>query len=708
MVPDTEKQSSESELKAEAISHATETIPEKEISDEAGLEQLAGEIKKTVDAESARVCAEAQKGIEPPASLNIDQKTAQSVLESSGFGTTIRDITESKILALTNETKEGISRITKLQQPKFIKDFSKQSSQEDRDRAAKEIWEKRKENQARKQELSDKEKELKERLEGLKKLEETIADLSENGLSKIKNYFRIRSLRSELAEGENTYNELKDKEIDSPDMDEPRRMLESFYNGEKEKWAKAGYAPEDIKEQFSEEHLKGLSVEDYALLMKRFPGEMVTHVTRQGIRDHASSFWHTAGKGKFSDGFKEMLAGGKLRSSLGIALQEHSKEEAMAKFLHLDNLDDLLPNNTELSRRDKALMMYNNSFESSMATSSPFTDRAAVHVASENVMDEMYGSERGNEIFIAYPSAYVASQLRFGGKGTLADTRADQHNDKWIYTKDHEGMPLGAGLVFLPQDARVDPKNGSRYEIGPDNNPIENESAREGLERLVSSPEFETIVQQIEKQLGSLTRELPSSSTWESELDRSGWDGYGRKDVLKILLPVRDKIREVTGITDDRILSAIFDYSNVTSLKYANIESSERERNIKTNFIIDQILSQSGTRFIEAKNTISSEEYWNQYFAAHPDEKPPKIVFYSGGDPSRALNEWREKNGIVKRTSDPTYGFSEHEIGDSSIEANKGRDRFASFARKVIDDRFPNVLKTFTPTPEELESGISA
>jgi hypothetical protein len=499
----------------------------------------------------------------------------------------------------------------------------------------------------------------------------------------------LKSLKTELVSGKSSYDQEKNEEIILPDMDEPKKMLDNFYNREKERWANSGYTPEDIEKQFSEENLKKLSVEDYILLMKRFPGEMVTHVTRQGIRDHASSFWHTAGTGAFSNGFKEVLKSKSLRSSLGIAIQESSKEDAMAKFLHLNSVQS----------RSDALLMYRDNFEYNIATSNAFADRASVHVASENVMDAMYGSERGNEIFIAYPSAYVASQFNYGGKGTLADTGADQHNDKWIYTKEQAGMPIDAGLVFIPKDAQVDPKNGSRYEIGADNNPIKNESAYRGLRQLATSPELEAIAQKIRKKLGRLNdsekQSLPLPSAWEGVLKKSEshYAYVPHKDVLESLLPIRDRIIEITGMTDDRILEKILDYNNIGNLESAIAKTDEYERNLGVDAAISETLKQSGTYYVEAQNTISSEEYWNQYFAAHPNEKPSKIVFYSGGDPSRALNEWRRKNDIVKRTEDSTYGFSEHRVSEKSEEANEEKDRFASFALKVIDDRFPDIQK---------------
>ncbi len=363
--------------------------------------------------------------------------------------------------------KENLSQpTTNIQEPRqemapqFIKEFSRSHSQEERDAVATVIRERRRERDAWRTEQNVR-MEGKENIEAeLETLRGQIEAYSDGGfLGKVKDYFAYRKAKATIEDKLGVLSSVQDNvdqgESEKPEFQKIQALLNNFYDEEKKKWAKAEYTPEDIEVQFSEKHLAGLSVDDYATLMKRFPGEMLTHVTRQGIRDHASSFWHTAGVGVFSNGFKKMLADGTLRSSFGIALQEHNKEEAMAKFLRLDTLKS----------RDDALAVYRSKFEQSLVSGDAFADSAAVHVASENVMDAMYGSERGNEIFIAYPSAYVASQLRYGGKGTLADTGSSQHNDKWIYTKDHEGMSLDVGLVFIPEDAKVDPKTGSRYKM---------------------------------------------------------------------------------------------------------------------------------------------------------------------------------------------------------------------------------------------------
>ena len=554
--------------------------------------------------------------------------------------------------------------------PQFIKEFSRENSQEDRDAVAAAIRERRRERDAWRAEQGA-------RMEGKEDIEAEIKTLNDEVekfssaslLGKIKDYFAYRNIKAQLAERTGELTTAQDNvdqwESEKPEFQEARTLLEDFYKGEKGKWTQADYTPEDIEKKFSEENLSKLSVEDYALLMKRFPGEMLTHVTRQGIRDHASSFWHTAGVGAFSNGFQEMLADGKLRSSLGIALQEHNKEEAMAKFMRLDDLHS----------REDALAMYKNKFEYSMASNDAFADSAAVHLASENVMDDMYGSERGNEIFIAYPSAHVASQLNYGGKGTLADRGASQHNDKWVYTKDHEGMPLDAGLVFIPEDAQVDPQTGSRYKMGESGDPIiPQQRVNEILAARFDKLGFiQTFVQQLPYRMNQAPKEERAT------LAEAAFAEF--------------------GITDPDTQEALLDPRLVDKLANTWGQDGEREEYEK---IFGEYFHQNAENPYElAENTVSSREYWEKHFQENPNQRPSKIVYYSGGDPSRALNEWREKNGIVKRTQDTSYGFAENNVSDSSAEANAGKDRFASLARKVIDDRFPDTSSTEGTQSEE-------
>ena len=120
---------------------------------------------------------------------------------------------------------------------------------------------------------------------------------------------------------------------------------------------------------------------------------MVTHVTRQGIRDHIGMIYHSAGEGAYVDGFMKMVEDGRLRSPLGVYLVESEKEQAIAKFLHLDSY----------KTKEEALNQLAALTDARQGEAGDYADRMAVHFATEEVADTYYGSEKGNEIFVAYP-----------------------------------------------------------------------------------------------------------------------------------------------------------------------------------------------------------------------------------------------------------------------------------------------------------------
>lgn len=558
------------------------------------------------------------------------------------------------------ESTENLNESDSKKTPQFIKEFSRENSQEERDATAAAIRERRRERdnwRNRHNESLEGKENIELELENLQKQVATYGE--ESFMGKIKDYFAYRNAKAQIEEQlgalDNIESNINQEESEKPEFREAKTLLKNFYDGETKKWAEAGHTPEDLEKYFSQENLAKLPVEEYVLLMKRFPGEMLTHVTRQGIRDHASSIWHTAGVGAFSNGFKEMLEGGRLKSSLGIALQEHNKEDAMAKFLHLDKVES----------REDAINMYKSKFEQNIATGDAFADGASVHLASENVMDYMYGSERGNEIFMAFPSAHIASQMRYGGKGNLTDKMMSEHNDKWVYTKDQEGMLIDAGLVFIPEDAMIDPKTGSKYKMSEQGMPI---IPKQRINEILTARfENKGFVQEF-------VQRLPYRMSKATEQERA--------EVAKIAFAE-------FKITDTEAQKALLNQNLIDELSHIWGKEDEKQ---KYEEILNKYFHKNAENPYElAEDAISSKEYWEKYFQENPEKRPSKIIYYSGGDPSRALNKWREENGIVKRTEDSTYGFPEHNVRADSQEANEGKDRFSSLALKVIDDRFPEV-----------------
>ncbi|MDP2656341.1 MAG: hypothetical protein Q8P11_02130 [bacterium] len=577
--------------------------------------------------------------------------------------------------------------------PQFIRKFSKEKFPKERQKMAGDIRAKRmkhfetqrdiiqQENKSA-HDLNAHERQLIDQLNNVEGLTKEIADLSQSRLTQLLHYFEVKKLRADLVGGQKTYDELmiqkdtileKEKlipqqstiEETQSSMKEAQNMLDGFYIDQKEKWVESDYTKKDITENFSEEHLVSLSTEDYALLLKRFPCEMVAHVTRQGIRDHVGHMFHMAGQGEYSDGFMKIVEDGHLRSPLGVYLVEEEKDQAIEKFLDLDRFPTKLEATAYLDKFTKK----------DQGDAGSYSDRMAIHFATEEVADAYYGSEKGNEIFIAYPSAYIASQYYFNGD--LKSSGGGYWNDQWVWTNEDRGMDLDAGLVFIPESARVDINTGSRYELDHDKNPIPDKQLTESIQEIIDSPDFFAFAKQAYEILGKFS----DSDTYEYIYSHN-------TEAKEILEPFRLQLIEKFDITDRRAHRAILNYNFLFGLCVTKKHDDNEEYARKSKSLMRESLKTRGILFIEAKNPISSKEFWEKYFAQHPGQKPSKIVYYKGEDPTEALDQWKKDQGIKKRINDATIGFPERRISRDDTRATDGLDRFRSIAEEVIDKHF--------------------
>ena len=581
--------------------------------------------------------------------------------------------------------------------PQFIKEFSKEESPEERRKTAEEIRAKRAEHFKEKrvqterqaeleQTTSEREQALAEKLEAIGNLENDITELTTSRLGKILNYFQLRKLRADVVVGQRTYEELKQQqnseieekqtisekletEKNSPALQEAEALLDNFYKEQKEKWADSEYTKEDITKYFSEENLASLSLEDYALLLKRFPREMVAHVTRQGIRDHVGHFYHTAGSDIYSNSFMKMVEDGRLRSPLSVYLVESEKGKAIAKFLRLDGFKN----------KEEALK-HLDTLTDAKEISGGYADRMAIHFATEEVADSYYGSEKGNEIFVAFPSAHIASQYYFSGQ--LNESGGGYWNDQWVWANEERGMDLNAGLVFIPEEAKVDRKTGSRYELDQDRNPVKNLEYQAALRRVVDSPDFHNFAKQVMEII------------YKHSHQGGYWDALGpslrNRELAGLLESFRLRLEQEFGITDERLQRTILDYRNLSEFDRLKEyqEKGEKDSFHSIDSTIEGALRDEGILFSEAKDTITSKEFWEAHFAKNPTKRPSKIVYYKGSDPTSALSEWRMEQGISKRSKGGDVGFSKRRIGRDMPQAMAGLDRFRSLAEKTIEDYF--------------------
>ncbi|NCD01008.1 hypothetical protein EOL94_02865 [bacterium] len=583
--------------------------------------------------------------------------------------------------------------------PKFIKNFSKKEFSEERKEVADKIREKRskffndkdtKTNEKKEIErvINDREVALEKELENINKLKNKIEEISSSKLKEILNYFNLKKIKADIILGETTYEKLKEErdsnvikrnKINEDLNDLPKAMkdidimLDEFYKNQEEEWGKSEYTKEEIIENFSEDHLASLSLDEYCLLLKKYPSEMVTHVTRQGIRDHIGHSFHTIGEGLYFDGFLKMIDDGRLKSPLGVYLSKEEKDKAISEFLRLD----------EFKNKEEALSLVDQMTRENRNPSGSYEDRSAIHFASEEVADCYYGSEKGNEIFVAYPSAHIASQYFFSGE-LIGNSKLSYWNDQWVWANEERGMDIDAGVVFIPKDTKVDKENGSRYKLDENKNPIENKEYKDIVIRFVESDDFYDFAEKVIEITGGLSGEYPLMKNISNINDK-------QKKAIDQLEVFSDKLEKEFGIKDLRLKSVILNYHNLNNFLQKRRQKDEKEAPTSIEksleFHIEDALKDVGIFFEEVEDAVDSKLFWDDYFSKNPEKKPSKIVYYEGGDPTKALENWKEEKGLNKKSNDRSIGFSERNITPEEKEPS-GLNRFKSLATEVVNNYF--------------------
>lgn len=537
--------------------------------------------------------------------------------------------------AMIPEVEQSNNRPSQRGVPKFIKEFSKQHSRQERQQLATEIRIKRKE-------YFDKKDEVIGKLEKLEDVEDKIVEAVE-----------LKAGFESLSSG-------------------TQGMLKGFYSEQVEKWSESDYAKEDIQRYFTEEHLSSLNLDEYLTLWRRFPSEVVTHITRQGVRDHFGHESHTAGMAEYHENFVKLLQDGRVRSVFGHMMVTDQKEKAVAKYLKLHGVED----------KEDALIHFEQVIDInpvSMFNPGGYPDSMAVHLATEQVADVFYGAESGNEIFFAFPSALIASQYHF--KGMVAADREDvesepKWNDLWVWANEEKGIPINAGLVFIPADAKVDRRTGSKYAIDEAGKAVVNQHCVDQLKGVVASPLYKSLSEEI---LNGIYNELDGD-----QLEQMN------DDIQEKLKPYKDRLKTNFGIEDETLQNFVLDPFSLSFFL----------RNAHNQHIIDPELSEkniihgllrAGLYLKESEDTISSKGYWKNFFNAHPNLRPSKVVYYSGGDPSEALYEFRQQNNLTRRRTEDELGFEKGRVTDDSSQdvPFRGKERFRGVVLEVIDKIYP-------------------
>jgi len=309
-------------------------------------------------------------------------------------------------------------------------------------------------------------------------LKEKSEKIEVNFFSKI---FRASEYRESIAEFEEYLLSYKESQRD---------MILSEFEEELDKILKnTALSEEERKLYLNSKQLEDMNIDDYLTLMKRLSGNFLSHVTRYGIREQYFSY-HQAGKMEFFDSFKELLKEGKISSFMSSIMNNIKYKELIVsnpniKDIVLNEYDDLhLDDEKKVQLKDKLFEELNNDENHPL-------DRFAPHFAVNDVASNLYGAEKGYDFFFYYPAEVIAYNYQvdsmigsnpFANNDVLEKYQvgdSDDRNDVIVLNNNNEGISINVGIVCIPGDVDVDPKNGSQYEIinsevilDENNNPI--------------------------------------------------------------------------------------------------------------------------------------------------------------------------------------------------------------------------------------------
>jgi hypothetical protein len=562
----------------------------------------------------------------------------------------------------------------------YVKEFSKETAPEERSALAREITEQRIANrkalqlhqenlQRLDQEGTEAERLRDTALARIQGLNEQLAKISKDFIPNILQKKSISGLEDSIRATEQEADEHKilhsnlhqqRASLENEELEDTRPFLrqkiQEFYIREYERWKEIP-SPETAAAELTEEHLAQLSLEDYVKLWRRYPCEVVTHVTRQGIRDHLGSMDHTVGVGEFHNGFVGIMEKRRLQSVIGKMAEKELSEDALAKYLKLEEALASSKTKTEAFHKisttvSELIGFFRNGerdYPSNGAGSYP--DFSSVHFAAEEAASYLYGAEEGNEIFYVFPSIFVASQYFFRGQPTNGG--GGNHNDVWVWPRDEKGLNLDAGIVFLPADANVDPANGSRYQV-IEGKGVEDEALKETLRNLIRTKDEHLI---------NLAKQAHRDTTAHDQLiEELHTRGLHNRQLAEYLHATHWLVRHFRQ--DGFVFDAWFEHH------------------------LEDDLLKCGALYKKAEQTVPSKEYWEKFFAEHPEKRPSKLVYYTGGDPTAALRTWREEQGLVKVSPNPNLGFEDHSVWIDSPQALKGIDRFESIVLSTVEKYF--------------------
>lgn len=493
----------------------------------------------------------------------------------------------------------------------------------------------------------------------------------------------ISSMTAELemlsTQAEETKRELAMLKQTQESIPDPQKLLEAYY----EKMETVPLTNAEKRELLKPEVLAELSMDEYIALWRRLNPYFLAHVTRQGFRDHNAMFYHSAGLQEFHNGFVSVLEDGKmLRPPIAVEGLRVRGEASVRRFL-VESGVLKAENKKEAKERLDAQLHF------TIASAPKYPDKTAVHFAAQIVADRYYGGEQDNEIFFLYPSDVLASQHYFAFNGWEKDFTKPQSETKWndvlIWPSslDNPGISVDAGIVFLPKSTPVDPETGSKYasEI----------RMVDGKEKRVMV-EDEKLVSAFIEWAKKLNNESPVVQAYKEYKEKKRWEEIG--DALKTCLDVIRREVMQLGFDEEKAANLaekiLENHSMDAFLAYGKLDWSY---DVTPEEAAHGLLKSVNANWKRAENTITAQEYWERYFAKHPEQKPKHIVFYDG-DPTSAIYEFQQKYGIGQADTSATegqlLGFDDKHVRKMREDPRAwvGYDELVKMSHRIIAEHY--------------------
>jgi len=440
------------------------------------------------------------------------------------------------------------------------------------------------------------------------------------------------------------------------------------------------------------EVLSRLSTQEYIAMWRRLNPYFLTHVTRQGFRDHTGTIYHTDGVKEFHNSFLKILEDNKLlRPSFAAEGLLNRDKKSIKKWFDNYLANWVFQERDERKAKEKLYVAIDNH----IATAPYYPDKTAVHFAAQIISDSMYGGEKNNEIFVIYPSDVLASQYNFafnGGEKDFSRPQSDQSwNDIfiWANTIENPGIPLDSGIVFLPQTTLVDSNTGSKY--ASEARKIHGKEKRVMLKDVNLADSFIEWIRTLNDQ--SLSVKIMKENKGEYR------NIFPEQSIKRYLSPLSREIQKLGFRLDSSAVIARYLLEWTMSEQFKNIDlflqslSGMPDEELKK-----RLLENTGAIWERARDPIPAEKYWKDYFLKNPHLQPKHIIYYDAyeGTPSTAVYEFIQKNHIgeadTSKTDGPLLGFDDHHVSSMKRDsrANRGFKELIAIVDEIIDDYYKN------------------